>query len=91
MNNITVSRIPIPSEILKGNWSGIVYAIHTVFLSLDIHKVTVNNHVNRIISDFDDSEHYTVSLIEVKRELVFFNNNLEQYCTLVQFRVRDVG
>jgi hypothetical protein len=91
MNNITVSRIPIPSEILKGNWSGVVYAIYTVSLSLDIHKATANNHVTKIVKEFEDGEHYTVSLIEVKRELVFFNNNLEQYCTLVQFRVRDVG
>ena len=89
MNKQTVTRIPVPSEILKGEWSGIVYAIETNGESEEQHKTIADSCIGKIEEDFDNNSHYTVSLREVKRELVYADSNFERYCTLVQFRVRD--
>lgn len=89
MSDKTVTRIPIPSEILKGDWYGIVYAIDTTSESKEQHNIAVEETVIKIVSDFDNSNHHTVSLRLVKRELVFADERTQHYCTLVQFRVRD--
>jgi hypothetical protein len=89
MIGTTITRIPVPSEILKGEWYGIVYAIDTESDSLEEHNNTVDESVISIQSDFDNNHHWSVSLREVKRELVFSDERTNHYCTLVQFRVRD--
>ena len=89
MDNKMVTRIPVPSVILNGEWYGIVYAIDTESNSLEEHNRIVENCINEIENDFDNNSHYTVSLREVKRELVFSDERTQHYCTLVQFRVRD--
>lgn len=89
MSNITITNIPVPSEILKGDWYGIVYAIDTESENLEEHNNTVNKSVKNIQSDFDNKNHWSVSLREVKRELAFSDERTKHYCTLVQFRVRD--
>lgn len=89
MNNKTITRIPVPSEILKGEWYGTVYAIDTTSESLESHDESVEESIGAIKEGFDGHNHYTVSLREVKRELVFADERTQHYCTLVQFRVRD--
>ena len=89
MDNKTITLIPIPSEILKGDWYGTVYAIDTDSDSIESHNIVVQNSVNEIQSDFNDHHHHTVSLREVKKELVFADERTQHYCTLVQFRIRD--
>ena len=89
MNDITITRIPVPSEILKGEWYGTVCAIDTTSESAEAHNAVVEESVSEIKNDFDNHSHYTVSLREVKRELVFADERTQHYCTLVQFRVRD--
>lgn len=89
MVNTTITMIPVPSEILKGDWYGIVYAIDTTSESLEEHKIIVDESIKKIQSDFDNKNHWSVSLREVKRELVFSDERTKYYCTLVQFRIRD--
>ncbi len=89
MENTTIIRIPVPSKILKGDWYGVVYAVDTTSDSQEQHDFIVEKSVGTIISNFDDNNHYTVSLREVKRELVFADERTGHYCTLIQFRVRD--
>ena len=89
MNDVTITRIPVPSEILKGEWCGTVYAIDTTSDSLETHNNAVEESVREIKNGFDSHSHYTVSLREVKRELVYEDERTQHYCTLVQFRVRD--
>jgi hypothetical protein len=89
MKDVAITRIPVPSEILKGDWRGIVYAIDTTSESIESHDESVEESIGAIKEDFDDHNHYTVSLREVKRELVFADERTQHYCTLVQFRVRD--
>lgn len=89
MADTTITNIPIPSVILKGDWCQIVYAIDTIFKSLEDHIEVVDKCVKEIIADFNNKSHYTVSLREVKRELVFDDECTEHRCTLVQFRIRD--
>jgi len=89
MANTTITMIPVPSEILKGDWYDIVYAIDTESENLEEHNSTVDESVKKLQSDFDNKNHWSVSLREVKRELVFSDERTKHYCTLVQFRVRD--
>ncbi|TCX51949.1 MULTISPECIES: hypothetical protein [unclassified Dehalobacter] len=89
MDNKTITRIPVPSEILKGEWHGIVYAIDSEAVSIEDHNANVEKSINEIEEDFDNNNHYTVSLREVKRELVYADERTQHYCTLVQFRIRD--
>ncbi len=89
MANTTITMIPVPSEILKGDWYGIVYAIETESENLEEHNSTVDESVKNLQSDFDNKNHWSVSLREVKRELVFSDERTNHYCTLVQFRIRD--
>jgi hypothetical protein len=89
MNNITITRIPVPSEILKGEWYGVVYAIDTQSESKEKHNFEVEEAIINLVEDFDNKNHYTVSLRLVKRELVFADERTQHYCTLAQFRVRD--
>jgi len=89
MNNVTITRIPIPSEILKGEWYGIVYAIDTESESFEAHNAEVEDVIEKLKEDYDNNDHYTVSLREVKRQLVYSDECIQRYCTLVQFRVRD--
>ena len=81
--------IPCPAIILKGDWTGIVYAIGTSFGSLSDHEKRVDEEVEKIKNQFDDTQHYTVSLRETKRELVHRDDRCKAYLTLVGFRVRD--
>lgn len=89
MSNTTVTRIPIPQVILKGDWYGIVYAIDTEGTTLEEHTVIVERRINDIIDDFDNNSHYTVSMRRVKQELVHKEEDIQRYCTLVQLRIRD--
>lgn len=89
MNEITVTRIPCPSEILKGEWGGMVYAIETECDLREEHNLSVEKAIVDIIEQHDDVCHYTVSLRLVKQELVYSDESMKRYCTLVQFRVRD--
>ena len=89
MKETTITRIPVPSKILKDEWYGIVYAIDTTSESQEAHNAVVEESIIEIKNNFDNRNHYTVSLQEVKRELVFADEWTQHYCTLVQFRVRD--
>ncbi len=89
MSDVTITRIPIPSVILKGDWYGIVYAIDTEGKTLEEHKAIVEECINNIIYDFDRKSHYTVSMRKVKQELAFEDESIQRYCTLVQLRIRD--
>jgi uncharacterized membrane protein len=87
--SVTTTRIPVPSKILKGEWYGTVYAIDTESASVDHHNQIVAKVEESLVEDFDNNNHYTVSLRHVKRELVFEDERTGHYCTLTQFRVRD--
>ena len=86
-NNYT--KIPFPSEILKGEWSGTVYAVYSSEGTLEEHNEYVEETVKEIKWDFNQHNHYTVSLREVKRKLVYSDARTETHCTLIEFRVRD--
>lgn len=87
--NLSITRIPFPSKILAGDWFGMVYAIVTESSSREEHDVEVQKAIADIIDDFDGNNHYSVSLREVKRQLVFEDERTQNYCTLAEFRVRD--
>ena len=86
---LSVTRIPFPSKILAGDWFGVVYAITTESESREQHNMDVAEAISNIIDDFDTRSHHTVSLRTVKRELAFEDERTQNYCTLVEFRVRD--
>ena len=88
IDNIKISIIPFASELLKGDWYGIVYAIKTESNSLEEHYNRVNEFARTKKREYADDNKYT-SLREVKRELVVNNGHHDTYCTLIQFRVRD--
>ena len=78
--------------ILKGNWGGICYAIETQELEEPEHNGFVEVCIDNIEDKFDIYNHDSVRLCEVKRELIYKNEemeNLKHYITIVQFRVRD--
>ena len=81
-----VTKIPFPNLILAGDWSGIVYAITTEFDKQEEHNSAVEQEIKELKYDFNVKNHYTVSLREVKREILYSG---VQFCTLVEFRVRD--
>ena len=87
---VDVIKIPFPAKILKGNWNGIVYSIATIGGELDDHNKSVDEEIMKIKQDFNDNNHYTVSLREVKRELVCKFERTETYMTLVEFYVKDM-
>lgn len=87
--NVEISKIPFPSEILKGNWNDIVYAITTCGGTTEDHKQMVDEKVEEIKREFNSKSHHTVSLREVKRELVCEFERQESYMTLVEFDVKD--
>ncbi len=89
MTDKKITSIPYPKIILKGDWSGIVYAITTDEGDLDRHKETVEEAIDSIKNEFNEKNHMSVSLREVKRELVWSNADLGMYCTLIEFRIRD--
>lgn len=89
MQEVTITRIPIPDVILKGDWHGIVYAIDTRWLTLGEHHEKVEESINKIKKDFDENNHVSVSLRQVKKEFVYEDKQGAFYCTLVQFRIRD--
>ena len=89
MRKQNVFRIPFPGEILKGEWGGIVYAICSEFTKKEEHEKEVEREVEKIKFDFSNANHWSVSLREVKRELVVEFERTESYMTIVQFRVRD--
>ena len=88
--NVEISKIPFPSKILKGNWHGVVYAITTLGGTTEDHKQMVDEKVEEIKKEFNNRNHHTVSLIEVKRELVCEFERQESYMTLVEFDVKDI-
>lgn len=76
-----VTRIPLASVILKGGWSGIVYLIVTEETTErehteQEHKDKVDEVVAEIIRDYDQNNHYTVSLRETRREMVHSNTRM---------------
>ena len=89
MRDAKITRIPYPRIILKGDWSGIVYAITTDEGDIDRHKEAVEEAIESIENEFDEKNHISVSLREVKRELVWSNADLDMYCTLIELRIRD--
>ena len=89
MGKVTVTRIPLPTKILNGEWHGIVYAIETINTSESEHSALVDECIREIKDDYDETSHYSVSLREVKRELVHADASYGWFCTLVEFRVRD--
>lgn len=89
MGEITVTKIPLPTKILKGEWYGIVYAIETTSTSESEHSALVAECIREIMDDYDETLHYSVSLREVKRELVHADASFSWFCTLVEFRLRD--
>ena len=89
MGDVTITKIPIPSVILKGDWYGIVYAIDTEGKTLEEHNAIVEERINDIIHDFDNNSHYTVSMRRVRQQLVYREEDVQRYCTLVQLRIRD--
>lgn len=86
---VRVTEIPYPSVLLVGDWSGLVYAISTISMDEEEHKRTVYAEVNKIVNTFDDKNHWSVSLREVRRELIRVRPERDELCTLVQFRIRD--
>ena len=86
----TITEIPLPSIILRGDWHDIVYSIWTDCDNAAEHNDIVEKQVELIREEFDNKSHYTVSLREVKRELVFTDERVKSFCTLVQFRIRDI-
>jgi len=89
MRDATITRIPYPRVLLKGDWQGIVYAIDTNEGDFDRHKAAVEEAISSIKNEFKEKDHMSVSLREVKRELVWTNDDLNMYCTLIEFRIRD--
>ena len=87
---VEINKIPFPSEILKGNWGGTVYAITTCGGTIEDHNKKVDDEVFTIKQHFNDNNHYTVSLRESKRELVCNFERTETYMTLVEFYVKDM-
>ena len=88
IKEITIARIPFPEIILKGDWSGAVYAITTYFRTAEAHQEAVEKAIKAIKNGFNDEHHHTVSLRVVKQEDVCPEGYLSQ-CTLVEFRIRD--
>ena len=89
MRDAKITRIPYPRIILKGDWSGIVYAITTDEGDIDRHKAAVEEAVDSIKNESDKKNRMSVSLREVKRELVWSNADHDMYCTLIGFKIRD--
>ena len=87
VTEIKTVEIPAPKVILKGDWGSLVYAVSTEFTSVDEHEKAVEKEIERIKEDYDEKNHWSVSLRFVKKELVLSNSiwNL----SLVQFRIRD--
>lgn len=90
VNYVGINRIPFPSEILKGNWNGTVYAITTCGGTVEDHNKKVDDEIFTIKKHFNSNNHYIVSLIESKRELICNFESIEIYMTLVEFYVKDV-
>ena len=86
---VEIDKIPFPSEILKGNWNGSVYAITTRGGTVEDHNKKVDDEIFTIKKHFNSNNHYTVSLRESKRELVCNFESVETYMTLVEFYVKD--
>ena len=86
---VEVTRIPYPRVLLAGDWDDIVYAISTTDMTEEEHLRAVEEEVEKIKDLFDDENHWSVSLRETRRELVFFDSRFDNRCSLVQFRVRD--
>lgn len=82
-----ITKIPFPNLILIGDWSGTVYAITTEFDNKEEHDVAMNAEIQKLKREFNSKNHHTVSLREVKQETMY---NGVQFCTLVQFRVKDL-
>lgn len=91
MNNevVTITKIPFPSHLLKGEWCGTVYSICTEGTSEERHNEIVEEKIEEIITEYDKTQHWSVSLRFVKKETVVSFDVTESYLTLVQFRVRD--
>lgn len=81
-----ITKIPFPNMLLAGDWSGTVYAITTEADNKEEHDAKVEKAVWELWDEFKGKNHYSVSIREVKRERLY---NGVQFCTLVQFRVRD--
>lgn len=88
--SVEINKIPFPSEILKGNWNEIVYSITTCGGTAEDHKQTVDEKVEEIKKEFNGRNHHSVSLREIKRELVCEYQRQESYMTLVEFDVKDI-
>ena len=86
---IIITKIPFPSHLLKGEWYGTVYSILTEGTSAERHNEIVEEKIKEIISEYDKTQHWSVSLRFVKKETVVSFDVTESYLTLVQFRVRD--
>lgn len=87
---VTTACIPMADVLLKGEWGDPAYLVMTEYMTKEEHDMAVQKAIEDICLDFSQHNHMTVSLREVKRELVFEDT---VYCNrramLVQFRVRD--
>lgn len=83
---IGITKIPFPNMLLAGDWCGTVYAVTTEADNKEEHDAAVEQVVRKLQGDFNGKNHHSVSLREVKRERFYSG---VQFCTLVQFRVRD--
>ena len=86
---VTITKIPFPSHLLKGEWCGTVYSICTEETSEERHNEIVEEKIKEIITEYNKTQHWSVSLRFVKKETVVSFDVTESYLTLVQFRVRD--
>ena len=89
MSDVTVTRIPLPRIILKGTWGDIVYLIETSNSSLNEHEAQVQEEISKIVREYDNNNHHSVSLRKVKQEVVYNGDFYCRFASLVQFRVRD--
>ena len=85
-SSVEITKIPFPNLLLAGAWSGTVYAITTETDNKEEHDAEVEEAIQKLRRSFNGRNHYSVSLREVKRERLYSG---VQFCTLVQFRVRD--
>lgn len=81
-----INFIPLPNIILKGNWSGTVYAYTTRNCLKEIHIKMVDESVKEAIHIYNYNNYESTMLIEEKRELVYESENEQCYMTLVQFK-----
>ena len=88
-DDVTITKIPLPGIILKGDWGGIVYLIETISSDLAEHEAKVVEKIYALMDEFGENSHSSISLVDVRREVVYNDDRFSSWASLVQFRVRD--